>query len=187
MTFLCRNLSLPTISEEKYYNGSQERINRLGLGPLLDELRALLTGFSLFIEEKKDANGGAAVRKLIDQQFAKTGGWTKTQTGDIDWKKCKIVNGTRVCLGVEVQFSARSDMLVVDLIHLRKSIVEGLTDVGILVVPSDRLGSFLTDRAPKMVDAKRHVREARVEDLPLVLIALEHDGPGPALAKQAKR
>lgn len=38
-----------------------------------------------------------------------------------------------------------------------------------------------------MSDAKRHMREARAEDLPLVLIALEHDGPGPALKKQAKR
>jgi hypothetical protein len=38
-----------------------------------------------------------------------------------------------------------------------------------------------------MADAKRHVREARADDLPLLLIAVEHDGPGPALAKQAKR
>lgn len=38
-----------------------------------------------------------------------------------------------------------------------------------------------------MSDAKRHVREARADDLPLVLLALEHDGPGPVLAKQAKR
>jgi hypothetical protein len=36
-------------------------------------------------------------------------------------------------------------------------------------------------------DAKRHIREARAEDLPLVLLALEHDGPAPALKKQAKR
>jgi len=70
---------------------------------------------------------------------------------------------------------------------LRKAINKGLIDVGVLVVPSDRLGGFLTDRAPKMADAKRHVEAARVEDLPLILIALEHDGPGPPLAKQKKR
>ena len=56
-----------------------------------------------------------------------------------------------------------------------------------LVVPSDRLGVFLTDRGPSMAGARRHVREARADNLPLLLIALEHDGPGPALAKQAKR
>jgi hypothetical protein len=88
---------------------------------------------------------------------------------------------------VEIQFSARSDLVVIDLIHLRKAIVQGKIDIGVLVVPSDRLGGFLTDRGPKMADAKRHVVEARVEDLPLVLISLEHDGSGPALAKQLKR
>ena len=69
----------------------------------------------------------------------------------------------------------------------REAITDGKIDVAVLVVPSDRLGVFLTDRGPKMADAKRHVREARADDLPLLLIALEHDGPGPALAKQAKR
>jgi hypothetical protein len=60
-------------------------------------------------------------------------------------------------------------------------------DVGVLVVPSDRLGVFLTDRGPRMADAKKHVRAARADDLPILLVAIEHDGAGPALAKQAKR
>ncbi|HYS18813.1 MAG TPA: hypothetical protein VET45_17965 [Candidatus Binatia bacterium] len=88
---------------------------------------------------------------------------------------------------MEIQFSARSDLLVIDLIHLRKAVVEGKIDVAVLVVPSDKLGVFLTDRGPKMADAKRHVVAARADDLPLLVIALEHDGSGPALAKQAKR
>lgn len=146
-----------------------------------------MTGFSLLVKEARDANGGAAVRKLVDVQFEQSGGWAKKQTGDVDWIKCKTINGTRVCVGVEVQFSARSDLIVIDLIHLRKALVRGLIDVGILVVPSDKLGIFLTDRGPKMADAKRHVVEAKVEDLPLILMAVEHDGPGPALAKQFKR
>jgi hypothetical protein len=41
---------------------------------------------------------------------------------------------------VEIQFSARSDLVVIDLIHLRKAIVQGKIDIGVLVVPSDRLG-----------------------------------------------
>jgi len=71
--------------------------------------------------------------------------------------------------------------------NLRTAIENGQIDVGVLVVPSDRPGIFLTDRGPRMADAKRHVRAARADDLPIVLIALEHDGPGPALAKQAKQ
>jgi hypothetical protein len=46
------------------------------------------------------------------------GGWAKKVTGGIDWLKCHTVNGTRVCIGLEVQVSARSDLLVVDMIHL---------------------------------------------------------------------
>lgn len=178
---------MPRITEEQPYNGVLERVTRLGLEVLLSELREILTGFTLEVEERRDANGGAAVRKLIDGRFEQAQGWTKKQTGDVDWTKCRSVNGTRICVGVEVQFSARSDLIVMDVIHLRKAITDGKIDIAVLVVPSDRRGAFLTDRGPTMADARRHVREARADDLPLLLIALEHDGPGPALAKQAKR
>lgn len=177
---------MPRISEEKFYNGAQERIGRLGLTPLLDELRGIVKGFQLRVKESKDANGGAAVRKLIDARFKVATGWDKKQSGDVDWTKCQVINGTRVCIGVEIQFSARSDLVVVDLIHLRKALVRGRIDVGVLVVPDDKLAIFLTDRGPKMSNAKQHVVEAKVEDFPLVLISLEHDGPGPPLAKQKK-
>lgn len=176
---------MPKIVEEYHYDSAQKRIARLGLTPLLDELRAILEEFPLRVKEERDANGGAAVRKLIDARFQKS--WAQAKVGEIDWTKCLTVNGTRVCIGVEVQMSARSDLLVVDVIHLRTAIENGQIDVGVLVVPSDRLGIFLTDRGPRMADAKRHVRAARADDLPIVLIALEHDGAGPALAEQAKR
>lgn len=178
---------MPKQTEEFHYNGARERIARLGLSTLIDEVKSITTGFDLRLKEEKDANGGAAVRKLIDAQFEKARGWTKKKTGDVDWTKCKIVNGTRICVGVEVQFSARSDLLAIDVHHLRRAIIAGDIDIGMLVVPDDTLAVFLTDRGPKMSDAKRHVEEARAQDLPLVLLALRHDGPGSALAKQAKR
>jgi hypothetical protein len=153
----------------------------------VDEVRSIITGFPLHVKEERDANGGAAVRKLLDSRFERAGGWTKTQTGGIDWVKCRTVNGVRVCVGVEVQLSARSDLVVMDVIHLRGAFVDGHIDLGVLVVPSDELSVFLTDRGPSISDAKRHVQAARAEDLPLLLIALQHDGPGPALAKQKKR
>lgn len=178
---------MPRIVEEQSYNGVLDRVQRLGIATLLDELRELLRGFELLVEERRDANGGAAVRKLLDGRFQAGSGWTKKQTGDVDWTKCHTVNGTKICVGVEIQFSARSDLIVVDIIHLRKALTDGKIDVAVLVVPSDRLAVFLTDRGPKMADAKRHVREARADDLPLLIIALEHDGAGTALAKQPKR
>jgi hypothetical protein len=176
---------VPKIVEEHSYNGAKERIARLGLEPVLEELRTILTGFALRVEEKRDANGGAAVRRLIDERFP--GSWENVAAGDIDWTRCNTVNGTRICVGVEIQMSARSDLLVVDVIHLRSAIERGEIDAGVLVVPSDKLGVFLTDRGPRMADAKKHVRAARADDLPILLIAIEHNGPGPALAKQLKR
>ena len=124
---------------------------------------------------------------MIDARFEGKGGWARKTSGDIDWIKCHTVNGTSVCVGVEVQVSARSDLLVVDMIHLNAAFRDGRLDIGIVVVPSDRLSRFLTDRGPCFSDAKKHVREARLEDSPLVLLAIEHDGAGPRLPKQAKR
>jgi hypothetical protein len=178
---------MPQIVEETYYVGAKERIERLGLTPLVCEIRSVVTGFPLLVEERVDANGRAVVRKLIDEQFGKLGGWTRNVAGDIDWMKCKVVNGTRVCIGVEVRVSARGHRLVMDMIHLYSAFREGRIDVGLVIVPSDKLGRFLTDRAPCMSDAKRHAHAARLEDWSLVLLAIEHDGPGPPLAKQAKR
>ncbi len=178
---------MPGIVEEVYYDGAKKRIERLGLTPLVEEIRIAVSAFELRVKEEVDANGGAAVRKLIDARFEAIGGWTKKVAGDIDWLKCKQINGTRVCVGVEVQVSARSDLLVVDMIHLNAAFRDGRLDVGVLIVPSDRLSRFLTDRGPCISDAKKHAKVARLEDSPLVLFAIEHDGPGESLAKQAKR
>ena len=88
---------------------------------------------------------------------------------------------------IEIQMSARSDLLVMDICHLRDALTDGVIDVGILVVPDDTLARFLTDRGPRFSDAVRHVRAARAEDFPLLLLGLHHDGPGEPLAKQKKK
>lgn len=173
--------------EEVPYDGFYEKTKRLGLTGLLDEVREILRDFALLVLEKKDSNGGAALREMIDARFAAKSGWSKKQTGGVDWSKCHTVNGTQVCLGVEVQMSARSDMLVMDIQHLRLAMIDGSIDVGVLAVPSDQLGGYLTDRAPCLSDAKRHVDVARASDLPLLLLGLMHDGAGPALPKRYKR
>jgi hypothetical protein len=176
------------ITDVVAFGAAPEKVDRLGMQALLEEVKAIVTDIPLRVKEETDANGGAAVRKLIDAEFEKRkdSGWVKKQTGAVDWTKCHTVNGTRVCIGVEVQFSGRSDLIIVDIIHLRTAITGGIIDVGVLLVPSDRLGPFLTDRGPRLADAKRMIREARVEDLPLLVFGVEHDGPGPPLAKQPK-
>jgi hypothetical protein len=104
------------------------------------------------------------------------------KSGDVDWSKCKVVNGTRVCGGVEIQVSARSELLYKDILHVKNRITGGDIDLGIIVVPSDRLHSFLLDRTPSY--AEKVIREQDVDRLPIVLIEVEHDGPGEVLPKR---
>jgi hypothetical protein len=178
---------LPTISQQQAYNGALERVIRLGLSPLVSELQQVLTGFDLRLEERRDANGGAAVRSILDERFNGAGGWSQRTSGGVDWTKCSTHNGARVCVGAEIQFSGRSDMLIVDVTHLRDSIVGGEIDVGIIVVPADTTAPFLTDRVARFADATSAVERARAEDLPLLVYGLAHDGPGSALAKRRTR
>lgn len=178
---------MPRITERTFFNGTDEKLDRLGLRPIWKQLETVLTRFDLRVAESKDANGGAAVREVLDGRFEAVGGWDNRQTGGVDWTKCHTVNGTRVCLGVEIQFSARSDLLIVDVQHLRDEITAGRIDVGIIVAPSDKLAYFLTDRVARYTDAVKAVERARATDLPLAVLALEHDGPGPALKKRQTR
>src|SRR5271157_6277892 len=136
------------VNSVRAYNGAEKKIQRLGLQPLVEELTSLIVSTEIRIQERAEANSGAAIRELLDARFAASGTWQARKSGDVDWSKCKVVNGTRVCVGVEIQVSARSEMLYKDILHLKNRIIGGDIDLGIIVVPSDRLQSFLPDRTP---------------------------------------
>lgn len=178
---------MATITETRSFNGAEERISRLGLQALWEELMEVLTGFELLVQEERDSNSGAVLRRRIDQRFEEVGGWEKQATGGVDWTKCRMVNGTRVCLGVEIQVSARSDLLIVDVVHLRDALTAGQIDVGVIVTAANPLAYFLTDRVARYSDGVEAVSRARAEDLPLVVLGLLHDGPGPPLPKRPKK
>jgi len=178
------------ITKIRYYNGAREKICRLGLAGLFLEVQDILLSLDVRLKEEKDANGGAELRKMIDAKFRERGDWRKIAAGGVDWKKRLRYNQTiLVRLGVELQVSARSDLLVRDIIHLRNSIDAGEIDVGLVVVPDDRLQRFLPDRSPAYRDAVKYIEEEFKEAMnyPLVVIAIEHDGPGEALQKQKRR
>ena len=172
--FQSSDRAMPEITEFQSFGGATEKLERLGLQPLYEELLEILTGFSLRVEESKNANSGKVVRELIDARFSSSldEGWTKKQTGGVDWTKCKVVNGTRVCIGVEIQVSGRSDLVIVDLIHLRDDIMQGEIDVGNLVVPDDVLGTFLADRAPYFSAVQRILSITKAEDYPIIIHAI---------------
>lgn len=170
---------MPTLSETKDYNGFVVKAKRLQLDGLIAEATDAVTGFRLLVEEAKYANGTQGIRKTIDERFASLEGWTILKSGGIDWTK---VGPTGATIGVEVQVSGRSDMLAVDILHLSESLQKGMIDIGIIIVPDDKLSRYLTDRTPNMATAIKHV-ENRAADLPIRVLAFRHDGVGPALPK----
>jgi len=174
----CR-VAVPLISEVRDYNGFANKATRLGLMALAEEAQATLSSFELLVEERKYANGTRGIRQSIDRGFVAMGGWTKVTVGDIDWTKQSSQGAT---VGVEVQVSGRSDMLAVDIMHLKERLESGTIDIGIIIVPDNTLSRFLTDRTPNLATAVKHV-EHRAKDLPIRIIAFRHDGTGAALTK----
>jgi hypothetical protein len=178
------------ITKTKFYDGALEKVTRLGLSRLYFELQEILFSTDIRLLEEKDANGAGIVRKMIDAKFEETGGWVGTKSGGTDWVKKIRYNQTILSrIGVEIQVSARSDMIIRDIVHLRNSIDKGEIDVGVMVVPDDRLQVFLPDRTPSFRDAVRYIEEEFKEamNFPIILIAIEHDGPGEALKKQIRK
>lgn len=139
------------------------------------------------LQEKREANGAAAVREALDAGFESAQDWVKTSSGGIDWIKRIRYNASFLArLGVEIQVSARSDLLVRDFVHIRNSLQEGEIDSGVIIVPSDTLQTFLTDRTPCLSDAIKYCETEFPEasKSPIAIMAIEHDGSGPALPKK---
>lgn len=170
---------MPLISTVKDYNGFEAKAERLSLVDLVDEAAATITRFELRVCEERFANGTKGIRQMLDAGFDLAGGWAKLVSGGIDWKKTNEIGAS---VGVEVQVSGRSDLLAVDIMHLKDDLVNGEIDVGIIIVPDDSLSKFLTDRTPNLATAIRHV-EHRAKDLPIRLLAFRHDGVGESLPK----
>lgn len=178
------------ITQIRYYGGARDKVARLGLAHIFLELQQIVLDTPLYLLEVKDANGGAFVREAIDEAFIKAKDWDPKKTGDVDWVKRFRYNESILSrIGVELQVSARSDLVVRDLIHLRNQLQKGNIDVGVIIVPSDRMQVFLPDRTPSFKDAVRYIEEEfkEAQTYPIVILAIEHDGAGPQLAKRKRK
>ncbi len=178
------------IDSMKFYDGACEKIARLGMSDMLFELLNMLMNTEVFLEESKDANSGKVVRQKIDGMLESGEDWVKTGTGDLDWiKSKKVAPATTIKMGVEIQMSARGDLVIRDLLHMRENMKLGKIEVVVLVVPSDRMSKFLPDRAPSLSETLRYIEKEfeEIQQFPLVLISVEHDGAGNPLPKQKRR
>jgi len=178
------------ITKIKYYGGARDKVCRLGISNLFLELQEIILNTHIALLEEVQANGAAVIREEIDKSFEQAGEWQKTISGGIDWIKRIRYNQTIVSrIGVEVQVSARSDLLIRDIVHLRNSIQEGEIDVGVIVVPDDKLQTFLPDRTPSYCDAIRYIENEFKEAMtfPIIIIAIEHDESGDPLPKRKRK
>lgn len=178
------------ITKLKFYDGAKDKVCRLGLSHLFLELQQIIFETEIYLSEKKDANGAAPIRIALDEKFSEFDCWEKKTSGGVDWiKRIRYNNSIISRIGVEIQVSARSDLLIRDIVHLRNSLQKGEIDVGVIVVPDDRMQRFLPDRTPSYRDAIRYIENDFKEAMtfPIVLIAIEHDGQGEALAKKKRR
>jgi hypothetical protein len=144
----------------------------------------------VFLLEEKAANSGAVVREALDKGFVDAKDWHPRKTGGIDWtKRLRYKESVLSRIGVEVQVSARSDLVVRDLVHLRNKLQDSELDVGVIIVPSDRMELYLPDRYQRFGKAIRYVEKEFREAMltPLVIIAIEHDGPARTPLEKKKR
>lgn len=183
---------MPTIASLKTFNGTETKLNRLGLRPLWEELKEILTGFHLNIQERLHANSAVHTRHVLEHRFEMVTGWSRRRTGELYWSKHLTKNNSRVCLGVKIRIAGRhdlspQDLLIMEIVGLSQQLIRGSIDIAALVVPSAQFSVYLGNRAPNLVDAIRAVERTRATDLPLIILALEHDGPGRPLPKKRTR
>ena len=178
------------ITAIRYYGGARDKIARLGLAHLFLELQQIILDAKVFLLEEKDANSGAVVREELDKGFVAAKEWNSRKVGGVDWTKRTRYNETVLArIGVEIQVSARSDLVVRDIVHLRNKLQEAEIDVGVICVPSDQLEKFLPDRYPRFSEAVKYIEQEFKEAMltPLVLIAMEHDGTAKTPLKKKPR
>ena len=75
------------IAKMNFYGGAREKVCRLGLAHLFLELQDILISTEIKVLNKKNGNGSAVVRELMDKNFKAFGGWIQQKTGGIDWTK----------------------------------------------------------------------------------------------------
>jgi hypothetical protein len=74
------------INSVKLYDGAENKMRRLGLGPLVDEVKALIESTPIAVREKKregskSFNGAAAIRELLDATFVASKTWEPKRRG----------------------------------------------------------------------------------------------------------
>ena len=82
------------IATMRFYDGSRDKVCRLGLADLFLELQDIIFDAVVNIEETPEANSGAGVREILDAQFRLRDNWQNTATGGTGSTAYLAVNQT---------------------------------------------------------------------------------------------
>ncbi|WP_336758934.1 hypothetical protein [Paenibacillus sp. USHLN196] len=173
------------ITNENFYGGSMNKINRLGLTDIYIEVKDIISSTYIEILDKTNSNSAGEVRKRLDNEFLSRE-WIKENKNGLNWFKERGVNQEIIVrLGVMLQISSRSDSLTRDIVLLRNSFYADNIDACILVVPNDETGSYLTDRTPSAKDVLRclEVDFKEAANLPIVVLEVNYDRIGRIMPK----
>ena len=167
------------ISQTKFYGCARDKVCRLGVAHPFVELQEMILETEIyFLPEGTDANA-AHIRRRLDERLIANRNWKKNAAVGVDWvRRIRYNENFLARLGVEIQVSSRSDLLIRDIVHLRNSLQEGVIDVGVIVVPDDEMQVFLPDRPPSYRDAVRYIEKEFKEatTFPIIVLAIGHDG-----------
>ncbi|MGI9086337.1 MAG: hypothetical protein ACR2HH_01130 [Chthoniobacterales bacterium] len=175
------------ITNLAFYGRGKDKIARLGLTDLFLQVQEIVFATHVTLQEFVRANGAAPIREKIHASFSSNKDWARIAAGGFHRGKHMRSNPPfAAILDVKVQVSARSDLLIRDVVHLRNSLQKAEIDVGVIVVPDDRMQKFLPDRTPSFSDAIRYIEVEFKEatTFPIVVMAIEHDSPGKAMPKK---
>jgi hypothetical protein len=129
--------------------------------------------------KKKEGNGAGDIADKLVGMLKRLKGWRegKKSEGEPDFIACIDHDGATVCLGVEIQISARSVQVYQDVVHLRAAFRERKIDVGVIVINADDFAQYLPSRVANLREAQKYIGETIDQrDLPLLVIPIKHDG-----------
>jgi len=104
------------------------------------EIQQVILDTKIYLEETSEANGAAVIREAVDAAFSKATDWKQIKSGGVDWSKQRRYNQSFAArVGVAIQVSARSDLLIRDVVHPRNNLQKAEIDIGVIIVPDDRM------------------------------------------------
>ena len=165
-------------TRERFFGGAKAKLNRLELGPTLAEVEQRLQKCVVLLTERDRKSNLVEFKRKLDDviviEEAKGGKWIKT----------RAVSNVELRVEFRIRISSRREILYKDALHLRRRTESGDIDLGVIIVPSDNLRRCLPDRTPSSNYAARAISEMGADCSPIILIEIEHHGPGPAPTKR---